>query len=183
VKYAEKIKTSYNNVFWIKSKPTNCSLGETGHYLSWVDGKGIHDYFDLDSNSLAVASGLADEQQTKSIMSYINSNFDYFVNKYGATRVVCGTYSAEDTTVIPGQYQNGAYWYLPSYFLAMAEYKIERFDKVKVMWNGVSKANVKFEKEGLTEWYFENGDVGGALNYSWSLSFPLFLNNMMSSIK
>lgn len=179
--YAENIKKEFNNNFWVESEPRNCPKGKIGHYLAWKNDKGTFDYFEVDSNTLAVAVGLADKEKSLSIMRFINNNFNYFVNSYGATRVVCGFYGTDATKMEPGVSQNGGYWYLPSYYLTMALVKTNDISKIKELWNRIDIASRKFEKQGLAEWYYENDQPGGAMNYSWSLSYPLFLASIIEN--
>lgn len=180
-RHAARIFTEYNRLFWTESKPSGCGSEIFGHYASWADESGrLHDYFEVDGNSLAVAVGLANEAQAKSILDHINSNFNYYVNKYGASRVLCGHYDAEDTEVKAGEYQNGAYWYIPSYFLAMAYKRHNDSAKIQKLKLRAYNATLKFKDSGLTEWYREGSDHGGQINYSWSIAFPIFLSDFTS---
>ena len=179
--YASRIKDAFNQEFWIRSKPKNCDKGQVGHYLSWVDKKGPHDYFEVDGNALAVAVGLSDEVQSSEIMDFINNHFDYFVDKNGASRVLCGTYSTDDTAMKAGVSQNGGYWYIVSYYMAFAEKKTGHIDRLLDFWNRVATASEKYKNNGLTEWYYEGGEPGGAMNYSWSLALPLFLKSLLDA--
>ena len=176
--YSNKIKKSFNKEFWIKSSPTNCKSQPFGHYVGWKNSKGVSDYFEVDSNSLAVAVGLASPEQTSTIIHFINGRFDYFVSKNGAARVVCGFYGEEATNIPNGTYQNGAYWYSVSTYLAMAYSRAGKINDLNELFRRVSVASIN-SHNGLAEWYYENGVVGGASNYSWSLMYPIFLASII----
>lgn len=180
LQYAKGIKGAFNRVLWVESVPTNCDEGKVGHYIGWVDELGKHDYFEVDGNALAVAVGLADGGRASEIMDYINKNFDYFVDKNGATRVLCGVYAKNDTQMVRGTSQNGGYWHIVSYYLAAAEKRAGRIDKLITMWNRVAQADLEYKDQGLTEWDYANGEPGGAMNYSWSLAYPFYLNSLIN---
>lgn len=177
------IKREFNKTFWTVSKPKNCDLGTFGHYLAWKNDRGTFDYFELDGNGLAMGVGLSEDWQSKSIMKVIHNNFDYFVNKHGATRNPCGLYDEEVTRIKPGVFQNGGYWYITSYYLTMAFVSSNDSEKIIEMYNRSSKATKLFEKEGLAEWYYQDGKIGGALNYSWSIAYPIYLSSIINSMK
>lgn len=178
--YSAKIKSEYNREFYIVSEPSRCNLGSFGHYLAWSNGNHKFDYFELETNSFAAALGITDEMQFNSIAKIIDKNFDYFVNQYGATRTVCGYYGNDATLVKPGHYQNGAYWYITSYYLTMLLAKMGNTEKINSLFSKVNLASEKWQSAGLTEWYKENGQPGGAMNYSWSLGYPIFLASIIN---
>ncbi len=181
--YAENIKNEINKKLWKVSRPIGYSGQPFGHYVGWIDESGPKDYFELDSNAFAVGMGIADENQSKEIIGFINNNFDYLVNKQGATRVLYGNYSEEVTKAAKDSAQNGGYWYITSYFLTMAYNKMRMPDQLNILWERVAQATIDNQKEGLTEWYYPNEKIGGALNYSWSLAYPLFLVGQILGIK
>jgi hypothetical protein len=173
--YAEQIKTEINARLWRNSVPSGYSGQAFGHYVGWIDHYGTHDYFELDGNALAVALGIADFDQSKSIMDFIDQHFDYLVNTSGATRVLYGYYSPDDTQVPRDEAQNGAYWYLPSYYLAMAYHARHDSAHLFALASRVSASFDMSSQNGLSEWYDPNGYPRGGANYSWSLAYPGFL--------
>lgn len=173
--YAYNIKKEINKRLWKVSKPAGWKGESFGHYVGWIDEGGTKDYFEVDSNTFAVALGIADKRQAREIMSFINNNFDYFVNSKGATRVLYGNYNQEVISMAEDVGQNGGYWYIVSYFLSMAYHKQGDADLLYTLLDRVVYATLKESKEGLAEWYYKNGKVGGAKNYSWSLAYPFFL--------
>ena len=182
LKYSKDIKKNFNKEFWINSEPTLCYRGKFGHYIGWSNQFGKFDYFEIDSNSLAVAVGLTNKKQEKSIMNFIDKNFDYFVNGYGATRVLCGFYKNDATKMKAGVSQNGAYWYINSYYLSKALLTSGKIDRLVDLYERTAFATEKYKENGLTEWYYGNEEVGGALNYSWSVAYPIFLSSIVNSL-
>jgi len=177
----DAISTKFNSVFWRSGRPTNCDHNISGYYTAWVDDKaGSGNYFELDSNSLAVAAGLADENRAKLILNEIRRYFNYYVNSVGATRVLCGTYLPVDTAAVPEMAQNGGYWYIVSYFLAEAvhKYSADYGDLYEALFVRSISATKKSGNEGLNEWYDKNGNPFGGKKYSWSIAFPLYLNSL-----
>ena len=173
------ISSQFNTIFWRQAKPTNCEHGLIGYYASWVDGYADSGhYFELDSNSLAVAVGLADPARAKMILNEVSDNFDYFVNPVGATRVLCGTYAPKDTTVKVDTYHNGGYWYIVSYYLAAAlsKYPTQYKGLVSELQMRTNREVLNAGDEGLNEWYDRNGRPMGGKTYSWSIAFPMYLN-------
>lgn len=182
--YAQKIKKEINQKLWRVSQPYGYTGQPFGHYVGWIDDKGAHDYFEIDSNCAAIGWDVANQRQTKEIIGFVEGNFDHFVNRWGATRVVFGNYNQEDTAIEKNFSQNGGYWYLTSYFLSLALNKAEKPDLLNTLWENVGQATSTFQKEGLAEWYYEDGKIGGAPNYSWSLAYPVFLvNNSILGLK
>lgn len=179
--YSKNINKEFNKIFWVESEPLGSHKGRTGHYIAWVNKGRVYDFFDLSGNTLAVAVGLAEGGRERQIMNYIKNNFDYFVNQYGATRVISGYYDSEATALGEGESQNGSYWYIPSYYLTMALAKNGDVKEIKELWEGVRKATEEYKDTGLTEWYKEDGAAGGAMNYSWSLSYPIFLSSIIKN--
>ena len=173
--YARNIKNEINQKLWKVSRPIGYDGEPFGHYVGWIDEKGVKDYFEVDSNAFAVGVGIAKEKQVQEIMKFINSNFDHFVNKKGAARVLYGNYGEEATAMAKNVSQNGSYWYLTNYFLAMAYHKMKMPEQLNVLLERVKQTTIDSQEEGLAEWYYEDGKVGGAKNYSWSLAYPLFL--------
>jgi len=86
-----------------------------------------------------------------------------------------GNYDREITSMEKDISQNGGYWYIVSYFLAMACNKHKDADLLYTLLDRVGYATLTESKEGLAEWYYKDGKVGGAKNYSWSLAYPFFL--------
>jgi|GEM_PF-2307245 len=177
--YSQNLKKEFKKVFWVHSTPKSYSGKAFGHYAAWVNQKGKYDYFEVDSNSLAVAAGLSDERETRSIMGFIRTNFDYLVNEKGAARVLYGNYSSDVTEVPTEFYQNGGYWYIVSYYLTMALAKNGDADEIQQIYNRTSQALSDEPVIGLREWYSRDGKQVGAGNYSWSLAYPIFLSSII----
>ena len=180
---AKIIRSKFNSTFWRQGQPINCKHKIGGFYAAWVDkGSRSGDYFELDSNSLAVAAGLADLDRSRLILNEISGKFDYYVNSVGATRVLCGTYQNLDTLVKKETYHNGGYWYLVSYYLAAALKKhpddYGRF--LTELHMRASRAAEVADSTGLNEWYDENGIPKGGETYSWSIAFPIYLNALIA---
>lgn len=181
LEYAQNVKRAFNKLFWVVSTPHNCGDIPFGHYLAWKNDFGTYDYFEIDGNTLAIAAGLANEEQTKSILNTILARFGYFVDKNGATRVVCGHYDNAATNMAAGSSQNGAYWYIVSYYLTMALARNGNEKYLYDIYDRAAAATEQYAAEGLNEWYYENGKPGGAPNYSWSLMYPVFLISILEN--
>jgi len=178
---AQVIAKEFNTLFWRKGRPTNCDFDVMEYYTAWVDEEAESgDYFELDSNSLAIAVGLPDSARRKHLLDQIRENFDYYVNPVGATRVLCGTYHARHGTAQPEMAHNGGYWYIVSYFLAAAlnRHTNEYGDLLDKLHERTNRAVMDAGNEGLNEWYDFSGRPLGGKTYSWSIAFPLYLNGI-----
>lgn len=177
------IKAQFNSLFWRKGRPTNCDHDIKGYYTAWVDEEaGSGDYFELDSNMLAIAAGLSGSARSTQLLDEIRKNFNYYVNPVGATRVLCGTYLANHGTVQPETAHNGGYWYIVSYFLvaALNRNMSEYWDLLDKLHKRTNRAAMNADNEGLNEWYDRFGHPMGGKTYSWSIAFPIYLNEIVT---
>jgi len=177
--YAENIKEKYSEVFWHLGDPWSCEQGRFSYFRAWVDPEFEDgDFFEVDTNALALAVGLANPIQEKMVLDHIADHFDYYVNPRGASRVLCGFYREANTTQTPKHSHNGAYWYIVSHFLAAAFHNAGYEDELSKIASRANGAVFYDEDKGLNEWYSISGKPLGGETYSWSNSFPFFLENI-----
>lgn len=173
--YANGIKFAIQKELWSNSKPININK-KVGHFVGWIDNGYPKNYFEVDSNSAVVGLGIATDDQANEVMKFINDNLATIVSSTAASRDVMGSYSDIDMfgNFKPGEYQNGGYWYIVSYYLSDALSRNKQAAELQQMFRDSLDTFVS-TSSGLAEWYYPDGKIGGASNYSWSLAFPYYL--------
>lgn len=109
IKQAHLVREAMNSVLWSQ---------ELGYFRPWCWKQEHGDWFDTAGNCFAIAFGLADEEQTESIMRFI---FDHELDKPYPVRVLYPPiqpgerdwreyYRTEHELNLPDQYHNGGFW-------------------------------------------------------------------------
>jgi glycogen debranching enzyme len=169
----KSIYSSFNRILWRVSVPRGYRGKPFGHYMGWVENNTPHDYFEVDSNARAIATGLASERYARSILQFVNDNRSALENRSGAFRTVFGHYDTIDTDVGINKYQNGGYWYLPSMYVAMA---YRRMGYASELAGLAERLGAAAAQAPLGEWYDAGGYLFGAPEYSWSEATMLYVS-------
>ncbi len=174
--FALGIKREINTLLWRVSPVMSVRAAPTpafGHYTGWTPGP---DYFEVDTNLLAIIYGVAEPAQAGSIVGFIDANWGYLMgSEYGppAAKVVYGDYAPDDWAAIrfstaPGAYHM-AYWVNVGALAALAYREAGQPERVRSLLLGL--ANSLIEARGTTgvrEWYAQDGTAHGSEQYGWA---------------
>ena len=176
VKHAHLVKQAINGFLW------NASLG---YFRPWSWKQEHGDWFDTAANCFAVAFGLADEEQTESILRYIEENQlskpfpirvmhppiqpgdkdwrDYYITEHDLNR--------------PDHYHNGGIWPWVGGLYVAALVRAGRIELAREELNNLARAN-KLGRE--SEWEFNewlegiNGEPMGSSDQAWSAGMYVY---------
>ena len=175
--FAKGIGTDFNRLLWTTGAVQARNAAETGpfgHYRSWYPAE--RDYFELDTNFQAILYGVADAEQSASILGFVSAHADYLLDSpTGAlpARTVYGDYAQADYAQVrnklgDGLYHN-AYWLSTGGLAAAAYQHAEQPEMQQRIVNGMASAFRAGQPGGsASEWYDLSGRPGGVSSYQWS---------------
>lgn len=174
--YADSIRQNINRTLWRVGPVQSLRADPTppfGHYVGWAPGA---DYFEVDTNLLAIMYGVADRAQAESILTFVDANRGYLLgSEWGppAAKVVYGDYAREDWATIqnstsPGAYHM-AYWINVGALAALAYHVGGRAEPVRsILMAMANTLTAEHGGTGVREWYAQDGTAHGSEQYGWS---------------
>ncbi|NIM94015.1 MAG: glycogen debranching protein [Anaerolineales bacterium] len=179
----EAITASHQEWHWV-AEPMLGVLWERPFYLHYVTYRDYGDYFDTVGNSLAILTGLADEDKGNQILDYVfraGVNLPYPCK---ATYPVVQPghrhwrdYYRNRNLNLPHQYHNGGIWPMNGGFYVAALVKAGRQAEAEEQLVALAEAN----RQGLNqEWEFNeflHGQTGrplGAIGNAWSAGMYVY---------
>jgi glycogen debranching enzyme len=179
----EKITAAHQEWHWV-AEPMMGVLWERPFYLQYVTYRDYGDYFDLLGNSLAILTGLADEDKTGQILDYVyRAGIDLpYPGKAIYPVIQPGhrhwrEYYRNRNLNLPHQYHNGGIWPMVGGFYVAALVKAGRKLDAEHQLEKLAEAN----RQGLRhEWEFNeflHGITGrplGAVGNAWSAGMFIY---------
>lgn len=204
-KYLEKsaqVRHKINQLFWVDNKKITLSdeyfadeelniisaykmtiLHTMRYYLPFITFKNFGTWFDTLGNLLAIMFNIANEEQSKKILDYINM---VGVNEFPAKAIYPPVYPGESewreyfkshNLNLPHQYHNGGVWPFIGGFYIAALIKAGRFTEAEKELIKLAKVNQK-GREG--EWEFnewmhgKTGEPMGMQFQAWSAGMYIY---------
>ena len=173
-RFAAQIKKEINRILWTSAAPFAYhvpAVAPFGHYRSW---RGPRDYFELDSNFLCILYGIADTQQTSSIVKFVLQHRGYLLGLKAAqgvpARVLYGDYAPADyawkrNRIGQEQYQN-AYWPSVGALVALGLFKAGNGALARLLLERIGDSAVA--QGDIREWYKADGTGEGAPHFQWA---------------
>jgi hypothetical protein len=171
--FASRIRSDINRLLWTTAAPyvrNAPAVPAFGHYRSWV---GPRDYFELDSNFVCILYGIADREQARSIVRFVEAHDDYLLGVGTVAgvpaRVLYGDYAPADYAgkherLGPDQYQS-AYWPTVGALVAIGLASTGETAESRAVIQQLSNAVVR--SDDVREWYTRTGDPKGAPSFGW----------------
>ncbi|MBI5877185.1 MAG: hypothetical protein HZB53_06020 [Chloroflexi bacterium] len=180
--FAQGIKADIGRVLWATTAPfirNAPPVAAFGHFRSWTPSE--RDYFEMDTNMLAIVYGIATTQQADSILGFVRQHADYLLGPPSGmpppAKTVYGDYDPRDYVIFEkvlvrdGTYHNG-YWIpiggLAARAFAMHEQPGVALRIVRNMANAFSGHLADPSNGPGYEWYTASGIPQGAPAYQWS---------------
>lgn len=179
----EQITDSHQEWHWV-AEPMLGVLWERPFYLQYVTYRDYGDYFDLNGNSLAILTGLADGDKSNQILDYVyRAGIDLpYPGKAQYPVIQPGhqhwrDYYRNRNLNLPHQYHNGGIWPMVGGFFVAALVKAGRKAEAEHQLEKLAEAN----RQGLhQEWEFNeflHGQTGrplGAIGNAWSAGMYIY---------
>jgi len=182
IKRAHLVREAINSFLW---------SSELGYFRPWTWKQEHGDWFDAAANSFAVAFGLADEDQTDSILDYIERNQ---VDRPYPIRTIHPPimpgdkdwreyYRTEHELNLPDQYHNGGIWPWVGGLYVGALVRAGRLERARESLALLAQANRlgrQREREAPAEWEFNewlhgiSGEPRGAHDQCWSAGMYIY---------
>ena len=177
IKRAHLVREAINGFLWRN--------GATGFFLPWSWKQEHGEWFDTPANCLAIAFGLADKEQTESILNYIDRNRldePYPVRVLHppiqpGTRDWRDYYSTEHDLNLPDQYHNGGIWPWVGGLYIAALVRAGRLEQAKRALHKLALANRLGRRR---EWEFNewlhgiSGEPRGSDDQAWSAGMYMY---------
>ncbi len=176
IKLAHLVREALNGFLWNQ---------ELGYFRPWMWKQEHGDWFDTAANCFAIAFGLADEDQTKSIMNFI---FDHELDKPYPVRVMYPPiqpgephwreyYRTEHNLNMPDQYHNGGIWPWVGGLYVAALVRAGYMDKAKDALHMLALANSQGKEKPweFNEWLHGiTGEPSGSADQGWSAGMFMY---------
>ncbi len=175
-KQASLVREAINGFLWSE---------ERGYFLPWAWKQDHGEWFDAPGNCFAIAFGLADHDQTASILDYIEKNeVDHPFPIRTIHPPIQPTdpdwreyYRTEHELNLPDQYHNGGIWPWVGGLYVAALVRARQMDKAREALSRLARAN----KQGrLHEWEFNewlhgiSGEPRGSSDQAWSAGMYIY---------
>jgi glycogen debranching enzyme len=179
IKEAHLVREAVNAYLWNE---------DLGYFRPWSWKQEHGDWFDTAANSLAIAFGLADREQTESILNYIAENkLDYpYPVRTLHPPIQPGDkdwreyYRTEHDLNLPNQYHNGGVWPWVGGMYVAALVRAGRLERARDALYRLALAN----KQGREhEWEFNEwfhgvtGEPKGSPDQSWSAGMYIYAHS------
>ena len=147
-----------------------------GHYVAWIDGGDVVDYFELDSNFRCLALGIASPKQADSVIAFVRDHPELLGGPPGppAAKVLYGDYEPVHYAAIhdntgDGRYHN-AWWGHVGALVAegCARHGAEDLARHCLRSLGGALQRGAADGTGLREWYAADGTGHGSEWFQWS---------------
>jgi glycogen debranching enzyme len=156
--------------------PRKRILQEDRYYLAWISFRDLGERFDCLGNLLAILSGVADEERTRSILDFIET---HSLDTYPLPAIypVIGRgdpdwrdYYGELNQ--PYHYHNGGVWPFVGGFYVAALVKAGRFEQAKTALERLAHMN---RSGDFNEWHHgETGEPMGVRDQAWSAGMYIY---------
>ena len=176
IKQAHLVREAINGFLW---------RDDLGCFRPWTWKQEHGDWFDTTANSMAVAFGLADEEQTDRILAYITKHKleEPYPVRVNHPPIKPGDkdwreyYVTEHELNLPDQYHNGGVWPWVGGMYIAALVRAGRLDRARQMLHRLAQAN-KLGRE--REWEFNEwihgvtGEPRGSADQGWSAGMFMY---------
>ena len=182
IKRAHLVREAINGFLW---------SSDLGYFRPWAWKQEHGDWFDAPANAFAIAFGLADEEQTNSILNYIERNH---VDRPFPIRTIHPPiqpgdkdwreyYRTEHELNLPDQYHNGGIWPWVGGLYVAALVRAGRLDSARENLQLLALANKQGrerEREAPAKWEFNewlhgiSGEPRGARDQAWSAGMYMY---------
>jgi hypothetical protein len=156
--------------------PPKLRLRDEQHYLPWLGFRAVGEWFDTLGNLMAILAGVANTDQTTTILAFIRRhNLDRWPCASLGPPVRPGDPDWRDyygLLNVPGHYHNGGVWPFIGGFYVAALVKAARPDEANDALNSLAELNLRGE---FNEWHHgETGEPMGVRDQAWSAGMLLF---------
>lgn len=176
IRQAHLVREAINAFLW---------SDDLGYFRPWAWKQEHGDWFDTAANAFAIAFGLADSDQTESILNYVCKNE---LEKPYPVRVLHPPihpgdkdwreyYRTEHELNLPNQYHNGGIWPWVGGLYVAALVRAQRLDHAREALRDLAQANRLGRDD---EWEFNEwihgltGEPRGSANQAWSAGMFLY---------